>query len=70
MSMDGFHLIEIGYVLIDRMWIFNPWIFCVSIALVSIGKVQSFGALIVFLLLYCAPVWLMLMDCQCSLLPI
>lgn len=68
--MDGFHLIEIGYVLIDRMWIFNPWIFFVSIALVSIGKVQSFGALIVFLLLYYAPVWLMLMDCQCSLLPI
>lgn len=70
MSMDGFHLIEIGYVLIDRMWIFNPWIFFVSIALVSIGKVQSFGALIVFLLLYYALVWLMLMDCQCSLLPI
>lgn len=70
MSMDGFHLIEIGYVLIDRMWIFNPWIFFVSIALVSIGKVQSFGALIVFLLLYYALVWLMLMDFQCSLLPI
>lgn len=51
-----FHLIEIGYVLIGRMWIFNPWIFFVSIALVSIGKVQSFGALIVFLLLYYGPV--------------
>ena len=26
-----FHLIEIGYVLIGRMWIFNPWIFfCVN----------------------------------------
>ena len=64
-----FHLIEIGYVLIDRMWIFNPWFFF-FFALVSIGKVQSFGALIVFLLLYYAPVWLMLLDCQCSLLPI